>query len=429
LGASLLVAAAFFMSEHNLRLSTALHFTESAEEMLATVEGGNTLRRLAFLAIAGLGIYSLIASSSTRLSLTPLSALIALMATLCFASVVWAQDTGLCLRRLMVLGLALLGSVGLARRLTMREICQLALIAALGCTLIGLAAELVLGTFRPWESEYRFSGSVHPNTQGMYLATSMFAALCLWSADPPRWKWYLCVLGVCLLLLVLTKSRTSTAGVLATLAVMSLLLAPKPLRWAIPVICVWLAAGGLMLLAMSGSHADALLAKIALMGREDEAESFSGRTTIWPVVQAYIDQRFWLGYGFESFWTPEKIEAVTEVCEWPVREAHSAYRDMLLSLGVVGLALYLLIALGAVVASLAAYLRTRDGCLLFCLAMVLNGSFNAMFESGMVMISLPTFVLATAVVRVACYQAQAVPGGLPRRTRMTSFSPQLGPAL
>jgi O-antigen ligase len=170
---------------------------------------------------------------------------------------------------------------------------------------------------------------------------------------------------------------------------------------------VFLAASGLLVLLLAGVDADALLAKVAFMGRQEDTESFSGRTTIWPVVQRYIDQRFWLGYGFESFWNAESIEAVSADCEWGVREAHSAYRDMLLSLGVVGLTLYLLTVLAGMVNAFVEFVGRREACALFWVGMVLNGLFNGMFESGMAWVSFPTFIIAAGLARLALFQPVA----------------------
>src|SRR5687768_1399792 len=61
--AALVLGAAFFASEHSLTASLADDFTQSAEEMLATAEGGNLPRRLAYFAIAALGVFLLAKSA------------------------------------------------------------------------------------------------------------------------------------------------------------------------------------------------------------------------------------------------------------------------------------------------------------------------------------------------------------------------------
>jgi exopolysaccharide production protein ExoQ len=401
---ALVVGAAFFMTEHNIYNSLANDYTQSAEEMLATAEGGNTLRRLAFLALAAFGVGLFVVTKNARLSrLTWLGGLMAGLIVLAFASLLWSHDRSLCLRRLIAFGLSLIGMLGVARSFTWKELCFVALGTSLACVLIGLGCELALGTFRPWSDEYRFSGTVHPNTQGAYLATAAFSALSLSVADAPRRNWYWAILAAAVVLLVLTKSRTSTIGVLASLGMVLWLLSSTRVRLVVPVATLFLAVSGMLVLLISDNHAEAILAKVFLLGREDQAESFSGRTTIWPVVQQYIDKRFWLGYGFESFWTPPIIEDVTAECEWPVREAHSAYREMLLSLGLIGLLLYVGVVVVGMIAALLEFRASRDACALFVFGMILNGLFNGMFESGMSLVSLPTFMIATGVARLALF--------------------------
>jgi exopolysaccharide production protein ExoQ len=417
------VGTVFFITEHNIFISRAQDYTQNAEAMLETAEGGNTLRRLAFLGMALLGAGLLVASRKNPLSRpTVPGVLIVSMIALAFASVLWSHDRGLCLRRLFVLGLTLLGMFGVARRFSLRELCFFALAIPLGCVLIGLACELALGTFRPWSGDYRFSGTVHPNTQGAYLATLCFAALCLSVADAPRRNWYWAILAAGLVLLVLTKSRTSTMGVIASLGCVGMILSPTRVRLLTPLALVFLAASGLLALLLLGVDADALLTKVAFLGRQEDTESFSGRTTIWPVVQRYIDQRFWLGYGFESFWNPASIEAVSADCEWGVREAHSAYRDMLLSLGVIGLTLYLLTIFAGMGSALLEYLARREVCALFWVGMVLNGLFNGMFESGMALVSLPTFLIAAGLIRLALFQPVAASCPAPSEAWQPRFS-------
>lgn len=405
---ALVLGLAFFANEHNTRQSLKNDFTEGADEMVATAEGGNSLRRVAFLAIAATGGLAFVFARKTPLSGPSLPGfLLFAFVGLCFVSVLWAQDRGMCVRRLFVLGLCVAGALGVARRLTLKELCLIALAVSSSLVILGVGCELMLGTFRPWSGEYRFSGTVHPNTQGAYLAVMCFSALCLALTDRPRRGLYWSLLAISLVLLVLTKSRTSTAGVLGTLGMIWLVMSCNRVRVYVPALAATLAAAGLLLLLMSGADADALLAKIAFMGRQEDTESFSGRTTIWPVVTYYIDRQYWLGYGYESFWTPSIIEDVTAECQWPVREAHSAYLDMMLSLGLIGLLLYCSTVLAGMVNGLVAYGQSRDGCALFWFAMGLNGLFNGLFESGMVMITFPTFIAAAGFFRLALFYGEA----------------------
>jgi exopolysaccharide production protein ExoQ len=399
---ALVLGVAFFASEHNVRQSLKNDFTEDADEMIATAEGGSPLRRLAFASLAVAGVAAFWFATERALPRPSVVGLL-LAATLgwCFLSMLWAQDFGMCVRRLLVLGFCTVGVVGLSSRLTLRELCLVALLVSWALVAIGVCCEIALGTFRPWSGEYRFSGTVHPNTQGAYLACLCFSSACLGVQDLSRRKWYWLLTAAAMVLLVLTKSRTSTFGVVATLGAIGLLLNRPRVGLTAVATLVFLGAAGLLVLLLSGIDADALLAKIAFMGREEETESFNGRTTIWPAVGYYIDRSFWIGYGFESFWTPSMIAEITAECQWPVREAHSAYLDTMLSVGAIGLALLVATLLAGMGSSLAAWFRSGEVAALFLLGMGLNGLFNGMFESGMVTISFPSFITAISLVRLA----------------------------
>jgi len=67
------------------------------------------------------------------------------------------------------------------------------------------------------------------------------------------------------------------------------------------------------------------------LGRDD---TLTGRTEVWAAVLPATKQQPLLGYGFGSFWT----DARREFYEIPT--AHNGYLDILLELGVVGLAFY-----------------------------------------------------------------------------------------
>jgi O-antigen ligase len=280
---------------------------------------------------------------------------------------------------------------------------------------MGVVCELGLGTFQPWLSDYRFSGTLHPNTQGVYLATALFAALALCKLDPPRWIAYAAIMLVGFTLLVLTKSRTSTAGVMLTWGCLWLALQRPALRVLLPAAGLYCMAVGLLLGGLLGVPLEQHFAKLALLGREEQAESFSGRTTIWPVVTEFIEQRYWFGHGYDSFWTPDAIAAVTEACQWPVREAHSAYYETMLHLGLVGLLLLLVMVLTALGTSVwGAWWSREPAAYLFWAAMLTNGLFNGLFESGIVMITLPTTLIAAGLMRLALVR-EAVARQAPRK--------------
>jgi hypothetical protein len=145
-----------------------------------------------------------------------------------------------------------------------------------------------------------------------------------------------------------------------------------------------------------------------LLGRAEESDTLSGRAFIWPEVLSFVSQRPLFGYGFESFWTPERIETISTALGWGLREAHNAYLEMLLSLGVVGLILMLFVVASGVLAAVRGYRDERDPTYTLPLGMLVFGLLNAGLESGIVVVELVTFVLACCLLRMALFRERSV---------------------
>ncbi len=73
-------------------------------------------------------------------------------------------------------------------------------------------------------------------------------------------------------------------------------------------------------------------------------ETFSGRTLIWQYVWEKIQERPWLGYGFEGFWdigpTSPKFKTQNFIARMP--HAHNGYLEVMLETGVIGFGLFML---------------------------------------------------------------------------------------
>lgn len=404
-GVALVVAAAFFFAEHSLDISLADAYTQTAEEMELTAGGGNFVRRLMFLALAALGGGLLLAPRGSRVAIDwPLALPIGAYLAICLGSILWSTDPGICLRRVLVLGCCAIFAAGLARRFTMHELCLL-IVATIGpLVLAGLLAELRLGTFRPWSEGYRFSGSVHPNTQGMHLTTLGLAAFALARTPETRQRGlFWAIFAATLVLGLLTKSRTGNAATL--LAIGSVLVVHTSARWKLSVgfALSWLGLVGLWLVLLAGFDPLVDFRETLLLGRADESDALSGRAYIWPVVLHYIGQRPWLGYGYESFWNPAHIDTISSELEWGLREAHNGYLEVLLSTGAVGL----LLAASAVVAGLCAAAKGlvagRDPAYGLALGMLVFGIFSSTMESGLVVVMLPPVFIGTLLLKMALF--------------------------
>jgi O-antigen ligase len=408
-GTMLVITTAFFVSVHDINVSRAVAYTQTAEEMELSAAGGNPLRRVAFLGVGGWGLV-LLATARQKLRVDPLlAAPLVLLFGWTGASFLWSDDPGMCLRRLSVLGCCALAAAGIARSHSLRELCWLVLGTLGALALVGILAELRLGTFRPWAGDYRFAGSVHPNTQGPGLATVSLASLGLIRGSPRGRPWLWAVLGASLVLLLLTKSRTTTAAILFSAGVV--LLAQTKLKVQAMTGAAGVFAGGLFLWLLVVAGYDPLtdFRDTLLLGRAEESDTLSGRAFIWPEVLYFVNQRFWLGYGFESFWTPARIEIISDNLGWGLREAHNAYLESLLSGGIIGLVLVLLAAAASLLAAVRGYRSTRDPSYALPLGLVVFGLINGGLESGMVTIEMVPFVLGCCLFRLAFFRDELAP--------------------
>lgn len=400
---ALVVGIAFFASGHDFFVSRAVSYTQTADEMEIAASGGNAIRRLAFFALGGWGLVLLAIGKRPLHVDWPLVASLSLLLGLAAASFLWADEPGMCLRRLMVLFCGVIGATGIARAFSLREMSWLVVVTLGTLALLGVMVEVALGTFRPWAGDYRFAGTVHPNTQGPALAAMCFAALGLTKAGG-KWRpllWF--VFGVGAVLLVLTKSRTTTAAFFVSIVAVQLVRLPLTTKLTGGLAAAWLGSLALWMIWVSGINPATDFRDAVLMGRADEAETLSGRAFIWPEVVRYAQERFLLGYGYESFWTPGRIEAISKELGWGLREAHNAYLEVWLWLGAVGIVLLLVVVMTAMTTAVRGFRATSDATYTLPVALIVFGLINAGFESGMVIVTLVPFIAGCCLLQLGLF--------------------------
>jgi len=179
-------------------------------------------------------------------------------------------------------------------------------------------------------------------------------------------------LGTTILLAIMSRSMTS----LLTIAVfcgIELLLIPIRKRGAARIfgICLAVISGAGLLLFLS--NPDALL---ELMGKDP---TLTGRTTIWAAVTPYIFERFWLGWGFIAFWSPNNPAAmeIATTLNWYSPQAHNGLLEVMINLGLIGAVIFTFLLLRTLLLSIRCY-RTADQataitCFLCCVGIILNG--------------------------------------------------------
>lgn len=404
--AAAVIAIAFACREHDPHISLADGYASSPDDISQAVNQGRVLGQVGLALLSVLGVTFLVRSSGASFSIDPLAAgLLALGLGWCCASAVWSEVPGLTLRRLIVLAACLLGALGVARQLSGRQLCLLVISVATTYALVGIATEAILGTLRLYApgGEYRFSGTMHPNGQGGNCAMLCLACACLWKGEGPRPPWLIFLgLGAFGLLLA-TKSRTNLGGLTVAVLVLQGVRLTRGTAVAALGVC-WLASiGALAIVLVNGEWRPPT--EFLLLGRADteETATLTGRTELWEALDDYMERRPLTGYGYGAFWTPARVEEVSEGQAWGVPTAHSLYYDLVLNVGMIGAGVYLAAVAGFWVRAAVLYYPAGEpdrgllvGLLVFALVIGVS-------ESAGMDVSFVTFVAACGICRLAFF--------------------------
>ncbi|MBN1851697.1 MAG: O-antigen ligase family protein [Pirellulales bacterium] len=398
----------FFVTEHDLKRSSLESPSVTTEEMENAVRTGTVLRQVGFLLVATMGLFFLLRRQGYLFYFTdPLSWLLMLYLTWCVASLTWSMDTVLTAKRVIVLGCCCLGALGLARQFSPCQLHILATTVLAGYVTLGIVVEIAMGAFQPWSTAYRFAGTVHPNTQGVYCAVlCLAAATALFDGRSfSRNLSALILFAAVAVLLVFTRSRTACAGLAITLAFLVLMRVRAKVRILIAVtgICILctVLCGVELASAVWGPRPARQLATAVLLGRTEKLESLTGRIPLWRELSSYVIERPWLGYGYGTFWSPDHIRKVSTTSEWTINSAHSLYMEALLNVGLIGTGL-LLTAVVVATWRLARQSLVSDGSgYAFLASLQVFGMVTGLLESGFLQPRFIPLVAASGLAHAA----------------------------
>lgn len=398
----------FFEIEHNNpEASLQATFTQSGDDFADRSAAGDPVRRLAIPALGLFGGLLMLRRDGWRFGVeSRLGWWLLAYFVWCGATVIWSEDRALTIRRFSVLMFCVAGALGIARQVSLGELCLISLAVTTILLANSLRTELALGTFHPFSAEYRFSGTVHPNAQAPNCALMALAALFL-ARSAPRGRllfWALFLIAV--VLLVLTKSRTVCAAMSVGLAVYLLLGSSWTYRVVALTVALWLACSVGLLACVADANIERKIVNAVLIGRQDEAESLSGRIPMWRDIAPHIAERLFIGHGYQTFWSPQRIESFSRNFQFTIPDGHCAYLDAALDLGLIGA----LICMAAVVIGVREgarrYLATGYLGYGFLFALFTCRSLNALLESNFaVPTNLVPFVMVAGLLQLAfCHE-------------------------
>lgn len=407
----LMITVAFFITSHNFfhnrdAVSRGVDFNpteEEALELLAQYEVGSTYKAITYVALGVLSFIGILAFGRfIPLALRGLYGRVAIFFFMwCILSATWSFQPDLTMRKLAIFVMLSIAAVFTAQRFRMQDFLYFVVFSSGVYLAIGVGAELWWGSFRPWVDGYRFSGTVHPNGQGMNCALLVLSSLfaCVYSQ---RLRKSLALLAlIAFVFLLMTKSRTSFGVVLASLAVYALLWTPASFKLFFALFLGVVICTITVFYPVLGPLTEAIFQMGRLASTMDNAGNLSGRSDLWRECFHYIGQSPLLGWGYNSFWTLENTQEIQRQIDWYSGSAHSVYVDLWLGVGLIGAMAYLILILGGLLYFAREAVRTEDFAYGFAFVFLVFAALHSAFESAFLYPALYTFLLMTMFARRA----------------------------
>ncbi|GLQ24509.1 hypothetical protein GCM10007853_23830 [Algimonas ampicilliniresistens] len=263
----------------------------------------------------------------------------------------WSIDPGVTMRRSIGLLMTTMAGLAFAARYDWGEmvqhigaavliLCLITLMLVLLNPTRGIMQEIYPGAWRgPWAEK---------NYLGGIMAKGFAVMLCAFAMRPKRiWIWGPTAM-LCLFMMLMSGSKTA---LLAMMGCFGIFLVVRVFRrfpfLRVPVIWAVIAGtAGLALIMTVG-----LEWALGLIGKDP---TLTGRTDIWQLLAMAIQDKFWLGYGYGTFWMDPLGPSyqTREVLQWSVPTAHNGWLDSWLSGGAVIIILFGLLTLMTAIKSL-----------------------------------------------------------------------------
>lgn len=259
----------------------------------------------------------------------------------CGISIFWSIDPAISFRRAVALLMTTLFGFFLAARYDWSGLVQ-RLGFAFACSVIITFLVVLIDPFRGISQEIHVGAWRGPWTEKNYLGSHMTRGLaimmCAFAMRPDR-GWFWVPMGVlCLLLVLLSTSKTS---LLACLLAIGLFLFIRFYRRypILRILLVYTLFVGIALFVTLSIFIPGEL--LALIGKDP---TLTGRTDIWDALLRSIKQKPWLGFGYGVYWADQLGPSyyVRLSLQWGVPSAHNGWIETWLSVGFVGVGLFAL---------------------------------------------------------------------------------------
>ena len=398
------IAVVFFICQHDLLHSTNMveKGLSTTEEIVSSTEQGSLKRQAALLSLGVFAFFSLMRRTRHPLKINGLLGWVIIFYVVWSGlSIFWADDFSLTFKRVFTLAIFSLAALAVAERLTWHQIFLLIIFCGLLYMGIGFCAEIALGTFRPFNSEYCFSGTMDANVGSWGLGIMIIAAVFL-TVDSQRGRtFFLTIILVSLIALILNKTRTTFGAVIIALIIYGGLNSSNLIKMVSATLLT-------MVLYISYFLLDERLLvnawKIFMLGKEDSTLTLTGRIPVWKECFSFIQARPFFGYGYNAFWTAKHVRQISDKADWGIAGvpwALNGYIDLALGVGLVGLAAYMLLLILALKEAIVSYSRTGNSLYLSIFAMLIFYVVVSFLESLPYNAGYATFIFFTILAKLA----------------------------
>ncbi|WP_309645466.1 O-antigen ligase [Phenylobacterium sp.] len=276
------------------------------------------------------------------------------------ASVLWSIEPDTTLRRAVALAATTLLGLYLASSLGGRRFAELValtmLLLALGSYFVCLAVP-VMGVHQDVNAGTWRGLWYEKNEMGAMMVYASLAAVAALLTNPRRRLLWGGALVLFIGLIIMTRSATSFLSLLIVLGGATVFTFMR-LGRAAAVVAVWLGVTGLS--ALAGLYMFAPTIFYAALGKD---ATFTGRTDIWNAVLRAHEAEPITGYGYAAFWSRNSDIAnwIRDALQWRVPSAHNGWLDLLIQLGLVGVAIFAAIFAASLLTAIVRHQRLGDG--------------------------------------------------------------------
>lgn len=329
-------------------------------------EAGSAILRLGYLPAyaAGFALIALRPGSTFRVIIRQ-PFLVALL-VVAAASMFWSVNPDQTARRGFALICTTLGGIALAARFRWPQLAEVvaaafavlivaSFVVCLAVPRIGVMTELFPGAWRGlWREKNGLGGN-------MAFGFCILAATAL--LNPRRARLWWTFAGLAVVLVLMSTSKTSLVSLMLGAAALGFVWIARR-GPALGVGATWTGITGALLLGVFIVFASD--AFFAILGKD---ATLTGRTKIWAAVMREIEDRPWLGYGYQAVWGDKSgwgpFAWISKNAGFQAQHAHNSWLEQWLGLGLMGLIAWGLFYLQAMTLAVISVFRDRGALLAF----------------------------------------------------------------